>query len=460
MSVSVEKLENSMAVLTIEVSVEDFDKAVERVYRRQKSRLTAPGFRKGKISRKIAERLYGAEIFFDDAASDTVNSTYPDAVRESGEDVVSSPEIKVVQLEAGKPFIYSATVALKPPVTLGQYKGIEVEKPEVTVTDEEVDKEIEDERQKNASVNEVTDRPVKDGDMITLDFDGSVDGVPFDGGKGDNYPLTIGSHSFIPGFEEQLIGANIGEDVEVNVTFPEDYQAKDLQGKAAVFKCKVNSIREKILPELNDEFADDVSEFSTLEEYKEDVRKKLEVQKEEAANTEKENKVIDAIVANATMEIPDAMLRTQENQMIDEFAQRLQQQGMLIDDYYKYLDTNREAMMEDVKPQALRRIQTRLVLEQIVKEENIVPTDEDYEEELKKLADSYGADLETIKNIFAGEEKENLMQDIAVQKAVTFVTEQAIEVEKAPEEKAEEKASDETPAEEGEKDSAENTDAE
>ncbi len=433
MSVSVEKLENSMAVLTIEVSAEEFDKAIEAVYRRQKNRLSAPGFRKGKMSRKVAEKIYGPEIFFDDAASDTVNGTYPDAVRECGEDVVSSPEINVVQLEAGKPFIYSAKVALKPPVTLGQYKGIEVEKTEVVVTDEEVDAEIQKELEKNASMNEITDRPVKDGDLVNVDFEGFVDGVAFDGGKADDYPLTIGSHSFIPGFEEALIGAVIGEDTDVNVTFPEDYQAAELAGKPAVFKCKVNKILEKVLPELNDEFADDVSEFSTLDEYKADVRAKLVEKKEKDASAEKENKVIDAIVEKAQMEIPDAMLKTQQNQMIDEFAQRLQSQGMLIDDYYTYLSTNREAMMEDIKPQALKKIQTRLVLEQIVKEENIVPTEEDYDVEIQKLADAYGTDAETIKNIFEGEQKESMMEDIAVQKAVTFVTEQAVEVEKAAE---------------------------
>ncbi len=431
MSVSVEKLENSMVKLTIEVSEKDFDKAVDRVYQKQKSSINMPGFRKGKTPRKLIEKAYGEAIFWDDAANDIINSTYPTEAQESGEDIVSNPEIEISQIGAGKPFIYTAVVAVKPPVTLGQYKGVEVAKKDIVVTDEEVDKELENERQKNATTQEVTDRPVKDGDEIKLDFEGFVDGEAFEGGKGENYPLTIGSGQFIPGFEEKLVGANIGEDIDVEVTFPENYQAENLAGKPAVFKCKVNAVTEKVLPELNDEFADDVSEFSTLDEYKEDIRKNLATRKEEQARTEKENEVIDAIIAQAQIDIPEAMLKTQQGQMVDEFAQRLQAQGLGIEQYYEYAGTSREKMMEEVKDQAEKRIQTRLVLEEIVKVENIVPTDEDYDAELTKLAATYGTDLDTIKQIFVGKEKDRMMEDIAVQKAVTFVTDQAVEVEKA-----------------------------
>ncbi len=431
MSVSVEKLENSMVKLTIEVSEKEFDKAVEKVYQSQKNQISLPGFRKGKTPRKLIEKAYGAGVFWDEAANNLINSTYPEEAQASGEDIVSNPDIQITQIGAGQSFIYTATVAVKPPVTLGQYKGVEVAKKAVEVSDEEVDRELENERQKNATKQEITDRPVKDGDEIKLNFEGFVDGVAFEGGKGEDFPLTIGSGQFIPGFEEQLVGASIGEDVDVNVTFPEEYQAENLAGKPAVFKCKVNAITEKVLPELNDEFADDVSEFATLDEYKEDIRKNLAARKEEQAKTEKENEVIDAIIAEAKIDIPEAMLKTQQGQMVDEFAQRLQSQGLSIDQYFEYAGTSREKMMEEVKDQAEKRIQTRLVLEEIVKVENIVPTEEDFDAELTKLAATYGTDLDTIKKIFEGREKDRMMEDIAVQKAVTFVTEQAVEVEKA-----------------------------
>lgn len=442
MSVSVEKLENSMAKLRITVSAKDFDKAVDNVYKRQKNRINIPGFRKGKAPRRMIEKMYGEGIFLEDAANDTINSTYPDAVDDCGEEVVSNPTISVDQLEPGKDFIYTAEVALKPPVTLGKYKGVEVEKADISVTDEEVDAEIKKEQEKNATYNDVEGRPVQDGDMITLDFEGFVDGEAFEGGKGTDYPLTIGSGSFIPGFEDQLIGANIGEEKDVNVTFPENYQAANLAGKPAVFKCTVKKIREKVLPELNDEFADDVSEFSTMAEYREDVKKNLEVKKEEAANTEKENQAIDAIIADAKIDIPEPMLKTQESQMVDEFGQRLQSQGLQLDQYFQYANTNREKMMEDLKDQADKRIRTRLVLEQIVKEENITASDDDYEEELGKLASAYQTDKENLRKIFDGKEKDRMMEDLAVQKAVTFVTENAVEVEKKDDDKAEEKKED------------------
>ena len=428
MSVAVEKLEKSMAKLTIEVSAEDFDKAINKVYLKQRARINVPGFRKGKAPRKLIEQMYGTGVFLEDAINDTINSTYPEAAQgcEISNEISSNPDIELVQAEAGKPLIYTATVAVKPPVGLGKYKGVEVEKTDVTVSDEEVDAELAAEQEKNASYNEITDRPVADGDKINLNFEGFVDGVAFEGGKGEDYPLTIGSGSFIPGFEEQLVGAEIGKEIEVNVTFPENYQSAELAGKPAVFKCTVLKITEKVLPELNDEFADDVSEFSTLEEYKADIRKNLEVKKEEKARTEKENKVIDAIIADSEIEIPEPMLKAQQEQIVDEFAQRLQSQGLNIDQYFSYIGGSREKMMEEVKDQADKRIRTRLVLEEIVKAENIVATDEDFEVELGKLAEAYGTDLDTIKKIFEGREKDRMMEDIAVQKAVSFVADNAV----------------------------------
>ena len=436
MSVTVEKLEKSMAKLIIEVSSEEFDKAVEKVYLRQRNRINVPGFRKGKAPRKIIEKMYGEGVFFEDAANDCINATYSDAVKECGEEVVSNPTIDVTQLEAGKPFIYTAEVALKPPVGLGKYKGVEIEKREpATVSEEEIAAELSRQQNANAKIVDVTDRPVKDGDMIKLDYAGTVDGVAFDGGTAQNADLTIGSGSFIPGFEDQLIGVSVDEEKDVEVTFPENYHEKTLAGKAAVFHCKVNGIKEKVLPELNDEFADEVSEFSTLDEYKNNIMKNLADRKENEQRQAKENDAVDAVIADAQIEIPDAMLRTQQEQIANEMAQNMQYQGLTFDQYLQYTGMTREAFLEQMKPQATKRIQTRLVLEEIVKAEGIEATDEDFEAELQKMADQYRMPVENVKSYFDSDQaKEDLKKDIAVQKAITFITDNAKEVEKKKEE--------------------------
>lgn len=430
MSVSVEKLENSMVRLTMEVSAEDFDKAVNRVYNRQKNRMNVPGFRRGKTPRKVLEKMYGAGIFYEDAANDLINSTYEGFVKESGESVVSRPDIDVTQMEAGKPFIYTVEVAVKPPVSLGKYKGVEVDRQTVEVTEEEVDAEIRREQEKNATRTEVTDRAVVMGDEIELDFEGMIDGEAFEGGKGTNFPLEVGSGSFIPGFEEQLVGAQIGEELEVNVTFPENYQAEKLAGRPAVFKCTVKKITEKTLPELDDEFADEVSEFETFAEYRESVKGAIAVRKEEAARTAKENQAVEKVIADAHIDIPEAMLRTQQEQIVMDLERQINSQGMNFDDYLNYIQSSRERMVENAKEDAERRIRYRLTMEQVAKEENLAATEEDYEAELQKLADSYHMDVEKIKNIFGDSSKDSMMEDIAVQKAISFVTDNAVEVEK------------------------------
>ena len=427
MSVQVEKLEKNMAKLTIEVAAEELEKAIEAAYQKNKSKISVPGFRKGKVPRQMIERMYGKEVFYEDAANALIPDAYEKALDECEEDIVSSPSIDVVQIEAGKPFIFTAEVALKPEVKLGKYKGVKVEKSDVTVTDEEVDAEINKERENNARNIEVTDRAVKDGDITTLDFEGFVDGVAFEGGKGENYPLTIGSGTFIPGFEEQLIGAEIGKEVEVNVTFPEDYQAEELKGKAAVFKCTVKEIKEKQLPELDDEFASEVSEFETLAEYKADVKGKLEERKAKEAKDAKEAAVIEAIVKDSEMEIPEAMLATQQRQMVDEFAQRIQMQGLSIDQYFQFTGSSYEQMIEQVKPQAEKRIQSRLVLEAVAKAENIAATDEDYEEELKVMAEAYQMEVEKVRELLPEKSVAQIKEDIAVKKAAEFVVENAKE---------------------------------
>ena len=425
MSVQVEKLEKNMAKLTIEVSAAEFEKALEDAFLKNKNKISVPGFRKGKVPRQMVEKMYGPEIFYEDAANALIPDAYSKALDECEEDIVSSPEIDVTQIEKGKSFIFTATVALKPEVKLGKYKGVKVEAAEVTVTDEEVDAKIEKERENNARTIEVTDSPVKDGDMTVLDFEGFVDGVAFDGGKGENYPLTIGSGAFIPGFEEQLVGAEIGKEVEVNVTFPEDYQAEELKGKAAVFKCTIKEIKEKELPALDDEFASEVSEFDTLEEYKKDVKETLTIEKEKAARDAKEAAVIDAIIADSDMDIPEAMVTTQQKQMIDEFAQRMQMQGLSMEQYFQFTGATLDKMMEQVKPQAETRIKSRLVLEAVAAKEGIEATEEDYEEEIKTMAEVYQMEPDKIKEMLPEKSVKGIKEDIAVKKAAEFVVNNA-----------------------------------
>ncbi len=425
MSVQVEKLEKNMAKLTIEVSAAEFEKALEDAFLKNKNKISIPGFRKGKVPRQMVEKMYGPEIFYEDAANALIPDAYSKALDECEEDIVSSPEIDVTQIEKGKSFIFTATVALKPEVKLGKYKGVKVETTEVTVTDEEVDAKIEKERENNARTIEVTDRPVKDGDMTVLDFEGFVDGVAFDGGKGENYPLTIGSGAFIPGFEEQLVGAEIGKEVEVNVTFPEDYQAEELKGKAAIFKCTIKEIKEKELPALDDEFASEVSEFDTLEEYKKDVKETLTIEREKAAREAKEAAVIDAIIADSDMDIPEAMVTTQQKQMIDEFAQRMQMQGLSMEQYFQFTGATLDKMMEQVKPQAETRIKSRLVLEAVAAKEGIEATEEDYEEEIKTMAEVYQMEPDKIKEMLPEKSVKGIKEDIAVKKAAEFVVNNA-----------------------------------
>ena len=427
MSVQVEKLEKNMAKLTIEVSADELEKAIEKVYQKQKKNISIPGFRKGKVPRAMVEKMYGKEVFYEDAANDIIPAAYEKAYDECGENIVSTPKIEVTQIEAGKPFIFTAEVALKPEVTLGAYKGIEVDKVEVTVSDEEVDAEIERERERNARSVSVSDRAVQDKDQTVIDFEGFVDGVAFEGGKGENYPLTIGSGAFIPGFEEQLIGKNIGEECDVNVTFPEEYHAEDLAGKPAVFKVTVKEIKEKQLPELDDEFAAEVSEFDTLAEYKEDVKKNLTEKREKDVKNAKEDAVVDAIIENATMEIPEAMIETQQRQMIQEFAQNIQMQGLSIDQYFQFTGLTAEKMMEQVKPQAEKRIKSRLVLEAVAKAENIAATEEDFDKEVTRMAEMYQMEADKVKESIGEEGKKQMMEDLAVQKAAEFVVNEAKE---------------------------------
>ena len=427
MSLQVEKLEKNMAKLTVEVPAEEVEAALQNAYLKNRKQISVPGFRKGKVPRQMIEKMYGPEVFYDDAANALIQKAYPQAADECELEIVSRPDVDIVQLEKGKPFIFTAEVAVKPEVTLGQYKGIEVEKADTTATDEEVAAELDKEREANSRTITVEDRAVQDGDMTVIDFEGFVDGEAFEGGKGTDYPLTIGSGAFIPGFEEKLVGAEIGKEVEVDVTFPEEYHAKELAGKPAVFKCTVKEIKVKELPELDDDFAQDVSDFDTLEEYKADVRKKVEEKKAADAKAKKEDAVIEKIIEGATMEIPDAMVETQAERMVDEFAQRLQMQGLTMEQYLQFTGGNVQALVEQSKPQALKRIQSRLVLEAVAAAENLTASDEELDAELGRMAEQYKMEVEKLKEMFAEEDLKSVREDLAIQKAVELVTDAAVE---------------------------------
>ena len=414
MNVQVEDLGKNMVKLTVEVETETVDAAIKSAYNKQKNKIAIPGFRKGKVPQAMIEKMYGPEVFYEDAANTMLQT-------QSGVDIVSRPTIDVTQIEKGKPFIFTAEVAKRPEVTLGKYNGVTVTKIDTSVTDEEVDAEIEQQRNINARTVTITDRPVKEGDTAVIDFEGFVDGEAFEGGKGTDYALEIGSHSFIDTFEDQLVGKNTGDDVEVNVTFPEDYQAQELAGKPALFKVAIKEVRTKELPELNDEFVQDVSEFDTVDAYKEDVKKKLAERKENAAKGTKEDEAIKKIIDKSKMEIPDAMIDTQVNSMVEEFAQRLSSQGLSIDQYFQFTGTTIAQIKDQMRPEALQRIQSSLVLEQIAKEENLVASDEDVDAEIEKMASMYGMEVEKLKGLMGDNEKDSIKRDIAIQKAVEFV---------------------------------------
>ena len=428
MSLQVEKLEKNMAKLTIEVSAEEVESAIEKAYQKQKSKISVPGFRKGKVPRKMVEKMYGVGVFYEDAVNDMIPTAYEEAAKESGLEIVSQPKIEVVQIEAGKEFIFTAEVAVKPEVELGEYAGVEVPKADVNVTDEDIMAEIDKEREQNARIISVEDRAVENGDMTVIDFEGFVDGVAFEGGKGTDYPLTIGSHSFIDTFEDQLVGKNIGEEVEVNVTFPEEYHSEELKGKPAMFKVTIKEIKKKELPELDDDFVEDVSEFSTVDEYKESIKKNIEEKKVNEAKAAKEDAVIEKIIEGAKMDIPDAMVDSQVRQMAEDFARRLSAQGLSLEQYFQYTGLTGEMLVEQMKPQAIKRIQSRLVLEAVAEKENFEVTEEEIEKEVADMAAAYQMDADKLKELLTDADKDNMKKDIQVKKAVDFVTENAKEV--------------------------------
>ncbi|MBE5973803.1 MAG: trigger factor [Paenibacillaceae bacterium] len=425
MSLQVEKLEKNMAKLTVEVPAEEFEKALTAAYNKNKGRFNIPGFRKGKAPRAMVEKMYGAGVLYEDAVNEALDATYGDAVEESGLDIVSRPEISVVQVEKGQNLIYTATVAVKPEVTLGEYKGIEVTKATAEVTEEDIEAELKKVQEQNSRLVTVEDRAVEDGDQTVIDFEGFVDGKPFDGGKGEDYPLTIGSHSFIDTFEEQLIGKNIGEACEVNVTFPNEYHSTELAGKPAMFKVTVKEVKRKELPELNDEFAGEVSEYDTLEEYKNDIKEKVAERKQKAAATENEDHVVEKVVENAAMDIPEPMIDSQVNNMVNDYARRMQSQGLSLDQYMKFTGMTIETLRDQMKPQALKRIQTRLVLEAVAKAENIVVSDEAVEKEIATMAESYKMEVSQIKEYLGESGIVQMKEDLAVQEAVDFLVAEA-----------------------------------
>lgn len=425
MSLQVEKLEKNMAKLTIEVPAEEFDAAIKNAYNKNKNKFSIPGFRKGKAPLAMLEKMYGAGIFYEDAANEVIDASYPKAAEESKEEIVSTPEIKVTQIEKGKAFIYEATVALKPEVTLGEYKGVEVKKAEAVVTDEDVENELTAARKKNGRLIDVEDGAIEDGDNTIIDFTGYIDDKTFDGGAGTDYPLVIGSHSFIDGFEDQLIGKKKGETCDVNVTFPAEYHADELAGKPAKFVVTIKEVKRNELPELNDEFASEVSDFDTLDEYKADIRKKLQEKKEQDAKVENENNVIEKVIENAQMELPQPMVDTQAREMVENYARRLQSQGLNINDYMKYTGMTPEKLMEQMRPEAEKRIKTRLVLEKVVEVENVEVSDEKLDEQINEIAASYKLEGAKLKEMMGEREKEQIREDLKVQAAIDLLVEQA-----------------------------------
>ena len=425
MSVQVENLEKNTAKLTIEVPAEKFEEAVQHSYNKNKGKFNIPGFRKGKAPFNMIKKMYGVGVFYEDAVDEVIDASYPDAAKESGLEIVSRPAVSIEQIEEGKSFIYTAKVAVKPEVTLGQYKGVEVQKTKSDVTEEDIETEIKRAREKNSRLITVEDRGIEDGDQVTIDFDGSVDGKRFEGGKAEDYPLTIGSHTFIDNFEEQLIGKKTGEECEVNVTFPAEYHVEELKNKPAVFTVQVKEIQRKELPEANDDFASEVSDFDTMEEYKKDLTEKLQAEKIEAAKTADEDKVVAKVIENATMEIPDQMVEEQVNGMVNDYARRLESQGISFKQYVEITGMTAEKIGEQMKPQAIKRIQTRLVLEAVVKAENIQADDAAVEEQFDKMAADFKMDKEQIKGMFGEEQMAQLKEDLAVQKAIDFLVAEA-----------------------------------
>ena len=425
MSLQVEKLENNTAKLTIEVPAEEFDKAIQTAYQKNKNKFNVPGFRKGKVPYAMVEKMYGAGVFYEEAANELIPDAYANAAAESELEIVARPEINVTQIEKGKPFVFEAEVTLKPEIKLGKYKGVKVEAMDTTVTDEDVAAELDKVKEQNARLVAADDKAVEDGDQTTIDFEGFVDGVAFEGGKGEDYPLTIGSHSFIDTFEEQLIGKKVGEEVEVNVTFPEQYQAKELAGKPAMFKVTIKEIKVKEYPELDDDFAQDVSEFDTLDEYKADIKKNLEEKKAQEAEADKESKVIEAIVNDSEMDIPEKMIEAQSQQMVEEFAQNIAMQGISFDQYMQFTGTTVDQLTEQVKPQAEARVQSSLVLEAIVKAEKIEASDEEFDEEIKRMAERYQMESDKVNELLSDDDKKNIRADICARKAAKLVVEKA-----------------------------------
>lgn len=425
MSLQVEKLENNTAKLTIEVPAEEFDKVIQTAYQKNKNKFNVPGFRKGKVPYAMVEKMYGAGVFYEEAANELIPDAYANAAAESELEIVARPEINVTQIEKGKPFVFEAEVTLKPEIKLGKYKGVKVEAMDTTVTDEDVAAELDKVKEQNARLVAADDKAVEDGDQTTIDFEGFVDGVAFEGGKGEDYPLTIGSHSFIDTFEEQLIGKKVGEEVEVNVTFPEQYQAKELAGKPAMFKVTIKEIKVKEYPELDDDFAQDVSEFDTLDEYKADIKKNLEEKKAQEAEADKESKVIEAIVNDSEMDIPEKMIEAQSQQMVEEFAQNIAMQGISFDQYMQFTGTTVDQLTEQVKPQAEARVQSSLVLEAIVKAEKIEASDEEFDEEIKRMAERYQMEADKVNELLSDDDKKNIRADICARKAAKLVVEKA-----------------------------------